>query len=72
MNLLLNSKIIPKQQLAEELHKQIIIKLEKQKSFSSFKDTVWGAVLVDIQLIHECNKGFWFLLCVINIDVEYE
>ena len=32
------SEIIPNQQLAEELHKTIIRKLEKRKIFSSFKD----------------------------------
>ena len=39
------------QQLAEELHKRIINKFIKRRVFSSFKDNIWGADLVDMQLI---------------------
>ena len=35
------SEIISNQQLAEELHKPIIKKIEKQKAHSSFKDDIW-------------------------------
>ena len=36
------------QELAEELHKPIIRKIEKQKVNSSFIDDVWGADLADM------------------------
>ena len=34
---------------------------------STFKDNICGADLADMQLISRCNKGFRFLLCVIDI-----
>ena len=37
-------------EIAEELHKPIIIKFEKGKVYSSFKDNIWAADLADIQL----------------------
>ena len=39
--------------------------------YSTFKDNIWGADLADIQLISKCNKGFRFLLCVIDIFSKY-
>ena len=36
-----------------------------------FKDNIWGADLADMQLISKFNKGFRFLLCVINIFSKY-
>ena len=35
--------------------------------YTAFKDKVWGADLADMQLISKLNKGFRFLLCVIDI-----
>ena len=58
------------QKLAEELHKQIIKKFKKSRVYSGFKD-ILGADLVDIQLISKFNKGFGFLLCVIDIFSKY-
>ena len=34
-------------------------------------DNIWGADLTDMQLISKFNKGFRFLLCVINIHSKY-
>ena len=59
------------QKLAEELHKQIIKKFKKSRVYSGFKDNILGADLVDIQLISKFNKGFGFLLCVIDIFSKY-
>ena len=33
-----------------------------------FRDNIWGADLADMQLISNYSKGFWLLLCVINIS----
>ena len=53
----LAKKPIPQnEQLAEELHKPIIRKFNK---------------LADMQLISKFNKGFRFLLCVIDIYSKY-
>ena len=53
-------------QLAEELHEPIIRKFKKRAVYSGSKDSIWGADLADMQLISKFNKGFWFLLCVID------
>ena len=53
-------------QLAKELHKPIIRKFEKRKVYSSFRDNIWGADLADMQLLSKFNKGFRFLLCIID------
>ena len=53
--------------LLEELHKPVIRKFEKRKVNSSFKDNIWGADLVDMELISKLNNRFLFLLCVIDI-----
>ena len=58
-------------QLANELHKPIIKKFNKIKVYSSFKDNIWGVDLADMQLLSKFNKGFIFLLCVIDIFSKY-
>ena len=59
------------QQLGEELHKPIIRKFKKRKVLSPFIDNIWGADLADVQLISKFNKGFRFLLRVIDIYDKY-
>ena len=59
------------EQLAKKLHKPIIRKFKKRKVYSEFKDNIWGADLADIQLISKFNKGFRFLLYVIDIFSKY-
>ena len=39
--------------------------------YSSFKDNIWGVELADMQLLSKFNKGFRFLLCVIDIFSKY-
>ena len=58
-------------QLANELHKPIIRKFNKRKVYTSFKDNIWGVDLADMQLLSKFNKGFRFLLCVIDIFSKY-
>ena len=58
-------------QLANELHKPIIKKVNKRKVYSSFKDNIWGVDLADMQLLSKFNKGFGFLLCVIDSFNKY-
>ena len=59
------------EQLADELHKPIIRKCKKRTVYSRFKDNIRGADLADMQLISKLNKGFKFLLCVIDIFSKY-
>ena len=66
------NKYIPQnKQLAEELHKPIIRKFKRREAYSEFKDNIWAADLADMQLISKFNKGFRFLLCVIDIYSKY-
>ena len=66
------AKLIPEnEQLANELHKPIIRKLEKRKVYSTFKDNIWDINLADMQLLSKYNKGIRFLLCVIDIFSKY-
>ena len=58
-------------QLADELHKPITKKFEKRKVYSSFRYNIWGADVADMQLLSKFNKGFKFLLCVIDIFSKY-
>ena len=62
-----NKSIPQNEQLAEELHKPIIRKFKRREVYSAFKDNIWAADLADMQLISKFNKGFRFLLCVIDI-----
>ena len=39
--------------------------------YSLFKDNIWGVDLADMQLLSKFNKGFRFLLCVIDIFSKY-
>ena len=68
---LANKSIPQNEQLAEELHKPIIRKFKKRAVYSAFKDNIWAAALADMQLISKFNKGFRFLLCVIDIYSKY-
>ena len=66
---LANKSIPQNEQLAEELHKTSLFK--KREVYSTFKDNIWASDLADMQLISKFNKGFRFLLCVIDIYSKY-
>ena len=66
-----NNEIKQNLQLAEESHKPIIKNFKKRTVYSGFKDNIWGADLADMQLISKFNKGFRFLLFVIDIFSKY-
>ena len=67
----IKNEIISNKEPAEELHKPIIRKFKKRKAQSPFIKNIWDADLADMQLISKLNKGFWFLLCVIEIYSKY-
>ena len=58
-------------QLANDLHRQIIRKLKRQKAYSSFRDNISGVDLADMQLLSKCNKGIKYLcvhlICLVNM-----
>ena len=59
------------QELAEELHKPIIRKFEKQKVHSSFMDNIWDSDLANMQLISKFNIEIRSLLCFIDVFSKY-
>ena len=63
----IKNEITSNKELTAELHKPIVRKFEKRKVHSSFIDNIWCADLTGMQLINEFNKGFRFLLCVMDI-----
>ena len=63
----IKSENILNKELSEELHKTNIRKFKKRKVHASFIDNIWGAGLVDMQLISKLNEGFRFLSGVIDI-----
>ena len=66
-----NIEVNLNEQLAKKLHKLIIRNFKKRTVYSGFKDNIWSAYLADVQLISKFNKGFKFLLCVIDIFSKY-
>ena len=48
------------------------MKFKKRKVQSPFIDNIWGADLVDMQLVSRFNEGICFLLCVIDSSSKYE
>ena len=65
------NEVMQNKELAEELHKPIIRKFEKEKLHLSFRDNICGADLADMQLLSKFNKGIRFLFCVIEICSKY-
>ena len=58
-------------QITTQLQKLIIRKFKKITVYSRYRDNIWGADLADMQLISKFDKGFRFLLCVIDIFSKY-
>ena len=50
---------------------QLLGNVKQGTVYSRFKDSIRGADLADMQLISKLNKGFKFLLRVINIFSNY-
>ena len=50
---------------------QLIKNFKKGKVHSSFRDNIWGVDVADMELLSKFNKGFRFLLCVIDIFSKY-
>ena len=63
--------ILINKQEAKGFLKENYRKFKKKKSILKSKDNIWSADLTDMQLISKFNKGFTFLLCVIDISSKY-
>ena len=60
------------QQLPEELYQKITRNFEKRKVYSSFKDNIYGADLLDLKLISKFNKIICFLTCITNANAFHK
>ena len=49
----------------------MIRNFQKRKVYSSFIDNIWGTDIAGMQLTSKFNKGFKFLLCVMDIYSRY-
>ena len=67
----IKNEIISNKELEEELHTLNIRKFKKKKVHSTSIDNISGADLRDMQLTSKFDKGFIFLLCVIDIYSKY-
>ena len=59
------------QQLAEELHKPITRNFRTKRVISYGIDKIWAADLVEMQKYSKWNKGFKYLLMVIDVFSKY-
>jgi len=57
--------------LADELHKPVKRKFLQLRAISNGIDQIWGADLVEMQKFSKWNKGYSYLLMVINIFSKY-
>ena len=58
-------------ELADELHKQIRKKIEKRRVLAPGTDAIWTADLVDMQSYSGSNKGFKYILIIIDVFSKY-
>lgn len=58
-------------ELADELHKPIRKKFEKRRVIAKQVDDIWAADLVDMQYYSRTNKGFKYILMIIDVFSKY-
>lgn len=68
---LLSKEISWQQQLAEELHKSIKSNFTRRHIIVDHIDETWSADLVDMQSFNKWNKGYKYLLMVIDVFSTY-
>ena len=63
---------MPNQEITKGLDDQIIKKFEKPKVYSSFRDNILAADIVDMQLISKYDEGIHFyhvsLISIVNMQ----
>ena len=65
------SRVSVNEQLAEELHKQLIKIYKRRKVYARFKDNIWSADLAEMRSLSSKNKNVKYLLCVIDAFTKY-
>ena len=65
------SAISVNEKLANELHKPVIKKIEKEKRvYARFKDNIWAAKLAKMGSLSSKNKNVKYLLCAIDFSLN--
>ncbi len=59
------------EELADELHKPVRKHFKKRRVISKHVDDIWAADLVDMQYYSRTNKGFKYILMIIDIFSKY-
>ena len=67
----LSSKNDWAQQLADELHKPIKRNFQKRRVIANHIDEIWCSDLVEMQQFSKWNKGYRYLLMVLDIFSKY-
>ena len=57
--------------LAQDLHKKLIKRFKRRKTYARFKDNIWAADLAEIESLTSFNHDNRYLLCVIDIFTKY-
>lgn len=57
--------------LTDELHKPIRMKFKKRRVLTSKVDEIWAADLVDMQYFAVANKGYRYILMIIDVFSKY-
>ena len=69
------SEIMSNPELAGKLHKPIIKKFEKRKVYLSFKESIWGGDLADMQLISKLIKikefDFYYAYLILTVNMHW-
>ena len=55
------------EELANELHKPLIKKINRRKVYKRFKDNIWAADLADMESLPTKNESAKYLLCVVDV-----
>ena len=62
---------VPKYQIENELHRQIIRQFKGEKVYYFFRGSIWGLDFADMQSLTKYNRGIRYLLCEIALLSEY-
>ena len=62
---------VMREELVAELHKPVRKHFKKRRVISKHVDDIWAADLVDMQYYSRSNKGFKYILMVINVFSKY-
>ena len=61
----------PSYQPVSDFHRQIIKEYKKRKVYSSFRYSIWGVDLADMQSLSKYNKRIKYVLCAIDLFSKY-